>query len=335
VNRQAATWKQKIDPHFDELIKFYLQFLELTGLPSNSGWIVLGEEAVKLWEDKGMRGWIRRYEKEMTDEKKTVLKWKFQKNMTDEERNSARRDFRKWLLSEIKDLPEDSREYYKREFSPFLSDEWRSDFFENRSIQDLKEVYTDLFINIFLIVLHTEIMKMRSEFENSSQEEIRKRYIKPDVILDIVMGSYNSIALLTFGKTFTELIKEAGNGSAESFFSLLQIDRTAVECGWAQKMIRKAQLTADESFFKRMAKAISTSPLENDKEYTAVRMVVLLFWRLGLRKLTNNELIELLEECGLKLHDDPESFRRFVNRLIDSETKRNPLPITLTTSAIQ
>ena len=50
------SWKDKIDPAFDKIIKFYIQFVELVGLPANTGWIGLEDEALKLWEKKGMQG---------------------------------------------------------------------------------------------------------------------------------------------------------------------------------------------------------------------------------------------------------------------------------------
>ena len=46
-------WKDKIDPAFDKIIKFYIQFVELVGLPSNKGWIGLEDEA---FENLGKEG---------------------------------------------------------------------------------------------------------------------------------------------------------------------------------------------------------------------------------------------------------------------------------------
>ena len=140
---------------------------------------------------------------------------------------------------------------------------------------------------------------------------------------DLECGIYNSIALLVFEKNLTDLLKEARNGDEESFFNLLQIDRTVIECDWAQKMIRKAQLAGDEQFFKRIAKEISRTPIENDKEYTTARIVILIFWQLGLRKLDYDEMLELIESCGIKLQETPEAFERFVRRLIQSSRGRD------------
>jgi len=121
-------------------------------------------------------------------------------------------------------------------------------------------------------------------------------------------------------KSLDNLIEEARSGNEDSFFNLLQIDRTVVECDWAQKMIRKAQLTGDVKFFKRMAKSISKSPLENAKQFTTARMVIIMFWHLGLKKLKYYEIRKLLKTCGL-LVQDSDAFRRFVQRLEKTTSK--------------
>jgi len=311
-----SSWKDKVDPAFDKIIKHYIQFIELIGLPANTGWIGLGEEALKIWENKGMQGWIKRYEKNMTTEKNTIITWKIAKNVTRQERIKARHDIEKDLLKEIKTLPEDSQAYYKRCFAPFYSEKFGEDYFGQMTIEKLKKLYTDFFCDYTLLSMHQAMIEMASEVQNSPKEALEKKYIRQSMILDMLLGIYNSISLLVFEKSYTDLIKEARDGNKKSFFSLLRIDRTAVECDWAQKIIRKAQLTGDETFFKLMAKAISKAPLENAKQFTTARIVLLLFWSLGLRKLESHERLELLEECGLKLQQGPEAFERFERRLI-------------------
>ena len=76
---QKDLGKDKIDPAFGKIIKYYIQFIEFFGLPTNAGWLVLEDEALKLWEKKGMQGWIESYEKNMTGEKKMIIKWKIPK----------------------------------------------------------------------------------------------------------------------------------------------------------------------------------------------------------------------------------------------------------------
>ena len=86
-------------------------------------------------------------------------------------------------------------------------------------------------------------------------------------------------------------------------------------------MIRKAQISGDEGFFKKLAKAITKQPFSHDKEFTRAMMVINLFWPIGLNKLSNSERIDLLETCGIRIQDDPETFRRYVNSLVRANRK--------------
>ncbi len=296
------SWQDKIDPSFDKIIKFYIQFVDLVGLSCNTGWVVLADEALKLWKEKGMQGWIKSYERNMTDENKTLMKLKFPKVVTEKERNKFRRDLEKDLLEQIKNLPADSQNYYKKAFTPFYSESIGDDYFKKMSVDELKKVLRDFINDEFVLLLHAFMIEMEKEYKNSPKEAYEKKYFRQSIIFDFFLSAYNSISALVFEKSLADLIKDAKSGksgSEESFFSLLQIDRTVVECDWAQKMIRKAQLTGNESFFKQMAKAISKSPLQNAKQFTTARMVIVVFWHLGLKKLKYYEIRNLLKSCGL------------------------------------
>jgi len=323
MTANTASWKEKVDPAFDKMIKYFIGFIELSGLPANTGWLGLESEPLKLWEEKGMQGWIKKYEKDMTNEKNTIIKWKISKDVPEQERTKARHDFEKELLEDIKTLPKDSQDYYKKAFAPFYSETVTPAYFRKMSLEQWKELYTDFINDMFLLGLHKFLVEIENEVQNSSKDVLKKKYVRVPIILQILLSLYDSIARLIFEKSLVDLLKEAKNGNEESFFNLLQIDRTIVECDWAQKMIRKAQLTGDEQFFKRMAKAISKPPFENDKEYTTARIAILLFWRLGLRKLDYNEMLELIESCGLKLQESPEAFERFVRRLTSGDLRKD------------
>jgi hypothetical protein len=317
------SWKAKVDPAFDQVIKLYVQFINVIGIGTNNGWIGLEDKALKLWEKKGLKGWVKEYEKEMTTEKNTVIKWKISRNISDEERKKARRDFESSVLDEMKALPEDSQVYYKKVFAPFYSETIGDNFFRKKTIAELKEALTDLLTNSYFLAVHRAMIEMKDESMSSAPEVLEKKYFRPSLIIEILLGIYNSISLLVFEKTYSDLLKEARAGESKSFFKLLQIDRTVIECEWAQKMIRQAQLSGDTKFFKGMAKGISKTPLDNDKEYTTARLVILIFWQFGLRKLEYDEILELLESCGVKLQESPEAFERFVRRLTENTRKQS------------
>lgn len=316
------SWKKKIDPAYDRIIKYYIRFVDFFGLSTNTGWMALQDEALQLWEKKGMQGWIKSYERNMTDEKKMLMKWKFPKVVTEREREKARRDFEKELLEDIKTLPEDSQDYYKKVFAPFYSETVADDYFKNMTIDKLKGVLADFLTDQFVLFLHTSMIEMEKEYKNSSEAALEKKYFRQSIIINVLLSAYNSICALVFEKSLTQLLKEAKNGNEDSFFDLLQIDRTVIECDWAQKMIRKAQLKGDDKFFRRMAKAIVKSPLQNAKQFTTARMVIVVFWHLGLRKLKYYEIRRLLKSCGLVVQDaDP--FRRFVQRLEKATSQKD------------
>ena len=319
------SWKEKVDPAFDKIIKTYLQFLEQSDLPANSGWIILTDESYKIWTEKGMEGWAERYEEYLKERSKMIIKFKIPNNMSEKEKIKTRRKFKKGLYGQIKILPQESQIYYERVFEPFYSESpMYSDYFNKLSASDLKEWITDFHADQFLLQLHVQMIKIEEEIKTTPKEVLLKKYTRLPVIKDIILSLYNSISLLVLGRSLYVLLEDAKNGNnEESFFNLIQIDRTVIECEWAKKMIRKAQLTANEGFFKDMAMAITTSPLANDKEYSQAIVVLLLFWRLGLCKLTNDERLELLEKCGIKLQQGQESFRRYVDRLISVDLKKD------------
>jgi len=49
MTAKITSWKEKVDPAFDKIIKYFIQFIESAGLPANSGWLKLEDEPLKLW----------------------------------------------------------------------------------------------------------------------------------------------------------------------------------------------------------------------------------------------------------------------------------------------
>jgi hypothetical protein len=140
------------------------------------------------------------------------------------------------------------------------------------------------------------------------------------------MSAYESVCFLVHRKGLRELLKDGKRENEDAFIALLQIDKTIVECEWAQKMIRKAQLTGNKQFFNRMAKAISTDPLENAKIYGLASIVILIFWKLCLYRLNHRQLIDFLNTCGINVQESDDGFRKFVNRLIPPDKKKHIMP---------
>lgn len=309
MTSKKASWKQKVDPAFDKIIKYFLHTLNQSGLPANTGWILLEDHYLKIMEQKGMQGWIEEY-KNVLDMETEIKKIIYRKNTTLKERNQ----YLRMKYDQMKVLPEESRGYYRERLKPLLSEKHRFDYFGKLNQQELKDSIREYVSDCYMLAIHLEIVEIENMKEHHKPEVLQKKFEKAFMFMSLWTIFTDAISLLVFKKSIYALIKEASNGDEESFFKLLQIDRTVIEFDWAKKMIRKAQLTGDKGFFDKMAKAISTAPLENTRIYGQALIVLLIFWRLGMYRLENNELIELLEDAGIKVQEDPETFRKFVNR---------------------
>jgi hypothetical protein len=67
---KIRSWKEKIDPAFDRIIKKFIQLFDLTEFPANSGWVIPENEYFHRFNKKFLHGWIVSYEKEMTRRRK-------------------------------------------------------------------------------------------------------------------------------------------------------------------------------------------------------------------------------------------------------------------------
>jgi len=48
MTSKPSSWKEKIDPAFDKIIKYVLQVLNQSDLPANTGWIALENQYLKI-----------------------------------------------------------------------------------------------------------------------------------------------------------------------------------------------------------------------------------------------------------------------------------------------
>ena len=325
MKSKSSSWKEKVDPAFDIIIRKFVKFFDSVELISNTGWLVLNEEYLKNFS-KVQHGWIVNYEKEMTKDR--IINFARSKTMSTKERDRKRSDFRQNVFDSVKILPEDSQKHYKNLFEPYYSEKIICDYFKDMTPERWKEEVKRFIGHLFLLEIHTALIETENMFKDMDEKTIKK-VLRPSFIMNFLLSVYNAICLLVFKKQLPELMKAARGEDEESFFKILQIDRTAVECKWAKEMIRKAQLAGDEKFFKKMAKAIRTPPLDNRRIYGQLLIVLLLFWRYGLRELENDELIELLEDSGIRVQDDPETFRKFVEREIKPAFEDSKTPSTV------
>ncbi len=110
-----------------------------------------------------------------------------------------------------------------------------------------------------------------------------------------------------FGEKGDQLMRKAENGDREAMLKLIQLDKNLIHEEWSAKELRKAQLSGDDEYLKKLGKAISVDPLNPKKPYPKLRCFLVKGWDWGLNNLTTNEIFEYVKDLGLYGSDDPAS----------------------------
>jgi hypothetical protein len=333
MHYKTKSWRKVIDPHFNKIVKQYTQFLDGISLPSSSGWIVFEDNALTEWQQKNMPGWIKDHEKKVT-------KARWQKFINLRQDGIPKKGLTGTLKGPCKDLsqsismlPKESQEYYQKVFTPFSTEKAMHEFAATKTKEEILKAITDYVVDLACLEMHIASIMIEQQAE-STPEEFQKQFSRLPVMIGLLLSAYESISCLVNRKGFNDLLKEGKKGDEKAFFALLKIDRTVVECEWAQKMIRKAQLAGNKEFFKQMADAISIDPLDNAIIRGQASIVILIFWKVGLYRLVNKQLKEFLEDCGINVQDE-ETLRKFVSRLIPADKRTNILPFSFSPENIK
>ncbi|MDE2215746.1 MAG: hypothetical protein KGJ87_01065 [Planctomycetota bacterium] len=325
---ETRSWKEKIDPAFNEPIRVYLDFIDRSHINVNTGYLCLDNDSLNFLKEKGHPSLHKKikfdyeYNKKLT---KDIIKLGASNDIEYILKFFTAKKFeqkKSYLFKMIHVLPnKESKEYYRMFFSFFETEEKLKSYFDRRPEIDLKRCLFDVGMNILTLV--TQVM-FKGYWDTENDESIkRKRLDRLNLIKIGLSEVFNTVSSITHKKSLDELLEEAEKGNDESLFQAIQIDKTLFDLDWLRKRIRKAFYAGNSSFFKKLGMAIEKMPLENDIEYTKLNSVLISFWGLGLWKLNNQELWELLKSCGVIVQDDPESFRKHVRRLIENKTINN------------
>ncbi|NUO10000.1 MAG: hypothetical protein HUU08_15230 [Candidatus Brocadia sp.] len=322
---KSNSWKEKIDPAFDEIIKVYLDFIDRSHINVNTGYLCFDDDTLNFLKQKGYPSL----------HKKLALDYEYSKKLTkDMIKLGASNDIeyilkfftakkfeqkKSYLFKLIQALPKkESQEYYRKFFCFFETEEKLKSYFNRSPGIDLKRCQFDVGTNFLTLVMQV----MYKEYWNTENDESikGKRLDRLNLIKISLSLVYNTISGITHKNSLDELLEEAEKGNDESLFKAIQIDKTLFDLEWIRKRIRKAFYSGDRIFFDRLGAAVMKMSLENDIEYNKLNSVLISFWELGLCKLTNQERWELLKSCGIVVQDDPKSFDRHVRRLIENKT---------------
>lgn len=336
------SWKEKIDPAFDEIIKVYLYFIENTCIctgDKKKRYLSLDNESLKVLERKRYPHLSKEYKQNPSNLKKftndiitlgaspdTMHISGFFKNMAklfnkNEKKKSKRENKNEHsdvldtnIMSMIKGLSrEDSRNYYKNRFET-LPEKVKT-FVEGKNQKEINKVFFDLGVDVSCLMHQTGI---RGYWDSQDKSYGDKKINKVHLVNTGMQQMYNAISIMTYKKSLGQLIEEARNND-ESLYNALHLDKTLFDVDWVRKRIRKAFYSGDSAFFKQLGRAIKKPPIPAKLMYGEAIIILALLWFLGLCRLNNAELMELLKVSGVMIPEDSESFRKFIDRLKDDK----------------
>lgn len=132
------------------------------------------------------------------------------------------------------------------------------------------------------------------------------------------------LCVAIFGESPINLFKNAKKGDQEAILQLIQLDKSLIESNWSMKEIKRAHLSGDKGYFKRLSKALISDSFKPKKKNLKLTLVLVYGWELGLNKLTNQEIFEFVKDLGIYGSDDPDSLNRELNRLGLRKRNRKP-----------
>lgn len=217
------------------------------------------------------------------------------------------------IAAEIND---ESREYYLKVFDPFMSPERFQTLLmrfpnEDKRIRWQRDVNADF----NALMIHKMLVDTK-KIDREKERQLIRESITLEQMLSANFGLLNKLCEVINKKSMVVLYGEAKGGDVAAVCKLLQFDKTLFDHDWMKDLMLKAMLMEDYDLLERIGYALRTSPPAGKLKQLKLKNLLYTFWGMGLYRLSNNELIELLEDSGMTIGDDPETFRKFVSREI-------------------
>jgi hypothetical protein len=162
-----------------------------------------------------------------------------------------------------------------------------------------------------------QIRKLSTKDQKESKEgdEILLTKEQAEILLSCYAWMNFAVTAALFGQMPFDLFANAKNGDKDSILKLIQLDKSLIQSDWSMREIKKAQLSGDKEYFKKLAKAITTDPFKSKKLNLKLTLVLVFGWEMGLSKLSNLEILEFVHDLGVYESDDPDSLYREIKRL--------------------
>lgn len=314
------TWKFKIDPCFDEMVKFYLSLIrkhkELLGD---------GHFCVKYEFSADLNSVDRHdfYLKNEIQNGKDIFQCLESIGMaelavfTDLEGNISRNPEGVFdsMIALIQGFPKESKEFYTKKFNSLQDGSFVIPV-DGLSEKDKKKVVKINTDNLSALLCSLICRYLFLKFEQILREETMDDnglFRNPEVLGFFLSFTYTLIAQFSHQKTIPQLLA-AGDDS--SLLKAIAIDKSLIYSDAVKDRFMKAHMSGDVKLMKKVGKAISIEPLNREAQHYETYLVLKLFWKAGLSKLKKEDIYYFLCSCDLVPPNYPTGFEQFLKRYI-------------------
>jgi len=162
--------------------------------------------------------------------------------------------------------------------------------------------------------LTNEIRKLGNKNQLNNKEPYLNEK-QANLILSCYAWMNFSFCAALFGKSPFALFESAQNGDQDAILKLIQLDKSLVDSDWSMREIKKAQLSGDQKYFKKLSLALTRNPFKPKKRNLKLSIVLVFGWEMELGKLSNDEILEFVKDLKIYEGDDPDSLYREIKRL--------------------
>ncbi|HWA14383.1 MAG TPA: hypothetical protein VHA15_14925 [Burkholderiales bacterium] len=130
-----------------------------------------------------------------------------------------------------------------------------------------------------------------------------------DVVGLVFAMQRNILSIMLYHRTLCTLVQEVRDGSDESLFLAVRVDRSVVACPTFADRIARAELENDKTFFQHLRSALKGPSGKHWLAYRDLRYALHMLRELGFDKLSDAQLEDLLVH-KLKLYPNVPSARK-------------------------
>jgi len=322
--KEKILWKQKIDPAFPKLIETYLEFISISQISGNKGYICPAERQLENLKIENYPSIASVYEHDDLEEGFVELGLLLGEESIENDMKSIKRELKKkknifaWYLEMSEHMENESKKYYSEAFEPFSSTERFQEYISGKDKAACQIIGRKMKSDIYTFIFHHMTVPFIDD-----KEEIKRNIQFKNIRLSTKMTKrtlfsvWDSISLLVNGASLKELFKKAKSGDDDALYDLIKVDKTLFAHEWVRERINKAAYIGDGNFFELLGKAVADDPLKHSgrkEDLDKLFLVIKFFWDFGLYRLSDYELHDLLLESKIDIYENVESFSKHLSR---------------------